>query len=206
MAKLTFYGATEGVTGSAYLIETERATVLMECGLFQGSREEEQANKEPFPFNLNEVDAVVLSHAHLDHSGRLPKLVAEGYSGPVYMTAPTVELLEILHKDAAFLQLRDAQWESKRRRRAGKADIEPLYTIEDVEAALALCEGLPYGRRQPVARGFATVMPVTSWVPRLSNYLLPRKTLKRSWCSPAIWVTAMLRCCAIRRLWKRPMC
>ena len=153
MAKLTFYGATEGVTGSAYLIETERATVLMECGLFQGSREEEQANKEPFPFNLNEVDAVVLSHAHLDHSGRLPKLVAEGYSGPVYMTAPTVELLEILHKDAAFLQLRDAQWESKRRRRAGKADIEPLYTIEDVEAALALCEGLPYGRRQPVARG-----------------------------------------------------
>lgn len=153
MAKLTFYGATEGVTGSAYLIETEHATILMECGLFQGRREEEQANKEPFPFNIADLDAVVLSHAHLDHSGRLPKLVADGYGGPVYMTTPTAELLEILHKDAASLQLRDAQWESKRRRRSGKEDLEPLYTLEDVEAALARCEGLPYGHRHPVAEG-----------------------------------------------------
>lgn len=153
MAKLTFYGATEGVTGSCYLLETEQATILLECGLFQGSREEEKANEEPFPFNAGKLDAVVLSHAHLDHSGRLPKLVADGYGGPVYMTYPTCELLEIMLKDAAFLEQRDAEWENKRRRRAGKAEIEPLYTMEDVEATLAICDGLPYGRRHQVADG-----------------------------------------------------
>ena len=153
MAKLTFYGATEGVTGSAYLIDTGQATVLLECGLIQGSRKEVKANEEPFPFDTGRLDAVVLSHAHLDHSGRLPKLVADGYSGPLYMTTPTCELLEIMLKDAAFLQERDAQWENKRQRRAGKAEVEPLYTLKDVEAALALCEGITYGQRQQVADG-----------------------------------------------------
>ncbi|MGD8742876.1 MAG: MBL fold metallo-hydrolase, partial [Granulosicoccaceae bacterium] len=103
MATLTFYGAIEGVTGSAYLLRTEQATVLLECGLVQGSREEEEANKAPFPFDMRQLDAVVLSHAHLDHSGRLPKLAADGYNGPVYMTQPTAELLEIMLKDAAYL-------------------------------------------------------------------------------------------------------
>ena len=153
MAKLTFYGATEGVTGSAYLLETADATILLECGLFQGTREEEKANEEPFPFNAGNLDAVVLSHAHLDHSGRLPKLVTDGYSGQIYMTSPTSELLEIMLKDAASLQERDAEWENKRRRRAGKPEIEPLYTLEDVDATLTLCEGLAYGRRQRVTDG-----------------------------------------------------
>ena len=153
MAKLTFYGATEGVTGSCYLIETERATILMECGLLQGGRKVEKANREPFPFSIGAVDAVVLSHAHLDHTGRLPKLVSDGYEGPVYLTNPTFELLEIMHKDAASLALRDAEWENKHLRRAGKKEIEPLYTLEDVDAALALCVGLDYGQRQRVADG-----------------------------------------------------
>jgi len=151
MATLTFYGAIEGVTGSAYLIETGRSTILLECGLFQGRREEEKANAEPFPFDVSKLDAVVLSHAHLDHSGRIPKLVADGYSGAVYMTSPTCELLEILHKDAASLQQRDVQWENKRRRRSGQPEIEPLYTLEDVDAALALFKGLPYGHRHQLA-------------------------------------------------------
>jgi metallo-beta-lactamase family protein len=153
MARLTFYGATEGVTGSAYLLETERSTILLECGLVQGSREAEKSNEEPFPFDIGSLDAVVLSHAHLDHSGRLPKLVADGYSGPMYMTDATHELLEIMLKDAASLAQRDVEWENRRRRRAGKPEMEPLYTSEDVEAALALREGLPYGRRQQVADG-----------------------------------------------------
>ena len=153
MAKLTFYGATEGVTGSAYLLETETATVLLECGLFQGSREEEEANKDEFPFSISMLDAVVLSHAHLDHSGRLPKLVADGYQGPVYMTYPTTELLEIMLKDAASLQLRDVEWENKRRRRAGKREIEPIYNLEDVEKALSLCEGTGYGYRRKITDG-----------------------------------------------------
>lgn len=153
MAKLTFYGAIEGVTGSAYLLETEAATLLLECGLIQGNRKMEQANKEPFPFDVRNLDAVILSHAHLDHTGRLPKLVADGYSGPVYMTYATCELLEVMLMDAASLQQRDTEWENKRRRRAGKAEIEPLYTIEDVQAALKFCDGVGYGHHRRIAAG-----------------------------------------------------
>lgn len=151
MARLTFYGATEGVTGSAYLLETGPSRILLECGLVQGRREDEKANEKPFPFNIRKLDAVVLSHAHLDHSGRLPKLVAEGYSGPIYMTEPTVDLLDIMLKDSASLAQRDAEWENKRRRRAGKEEVEPLYTIQDVEATLPLCEGLSYNSRHKIA-------------------------------------------------------
>ena len=153
MAKLTFYGATEGVTGSSYILETADKTILLDCGLFQGSREEEKTNKEPFQFEVNKIDAVVLSHAHLDHSGRLPKLVADGYNGPLYMTNPTGELLEVMLKDAASLQQRDTEWENKRRRRAGKAEIDPMYTIEDVEVALALRDGFDYGHRRAIVDG-----------------------------------------------------
>ncbi|MDH5394125.1 MAG: MBL fold metallo-hydrolase [Gammaproteobacteria bacterium] len=151
MAKLTFYGATEGVTGSLYLLETGSETVLLDCGLYQGSREQEKANAASFPFDVKKLHAVILSHAHLDHSGRLPRLVAEGYNGPLYMTAPTCELLEILLKDAASLGLRDVEWENKHRRRAGKKEIEPLFTIKDVERTLSLCEGLQYACRQKIS-------------------------------------------------------
>jgi metallo-beta-lactamase family protein len=152
MAKLTFYGATEGVTGSLYLLQTDEATILLECGLVQGRSEEEEANKSPFPFDVKELDAVILSHAHLDHSGRLPKLVADGYRGPIYTTTPTTELLEIMLKDAAFLELRDAEWENKRRRRAGQPFVEPLFTVEDVESTLAQCEGIEYAQRTAVTQ------------------------------------------------------
>lgn len=153
MAKLTFYGAIHGVTGSAYLLETDRARVLLDCGLYQGTREEERLNQQEFPFNPETIDSVILSHAHLDHSGRLPKLVAEGFGGTLYMTSPTSELLEVMLKDAASLQERDVEWENKRRRRAGKEELQPLYTLEDVEQALSLCFGLEYGQRHEVAEG-----------------------------------------------------
>jgi len=153
MAKLTFWGATKGVTGSKYLLETERAVILLECGLLQGSRKDESGNEKPFPFDVHKIDAAVLSHGHLDHSGQLPRLSADGYSGPVYMTNPTSELLEILLRDAAFLHHRDVEWENKRRRRAGKKEIEPLYTIENVEDVLGQCEGTPYGSRRQIADG-----------------------------------------------------
>jgi len=145
MSKLTFYGAVQGVTGSSYLLETSKSRVLLDCGLFQGRREEEKMNTDEFPFDVDKIDAVVLSHAHLDHSGRLPKLVAEGYTGPIYMTNPTTELLEVLLKDAASLQRRDVEWENKRLRRQGKPEIEPLYTLEDVENTLGALAGKAYG-------------------------------------------------------------
>ncbi len=153
MAKLTFYGATEGVTGSSYVLETGGKTVLLDCGLFQGSREEEKANEEAFQFDVSKLDAVVLSHAHLDHSGRLPKLIADGYNGSLYMTNPTSELLEVMLKDAASLQQRDTEWENKRRRREGKKEIEPMYTMEDVDAALLLRDSFAYGQRREIVAG-----------------------------------------------------
>lgn len=147
MAKLTFYGATEGVTGSLYLLETGHSRILLECGLIQGSREQEQVNNKPFPFDIGKIDAVILSHAHLDHSGRIPKLVADGYAGPLYMTYPTSELLEILLKDAAFIEQRDTEWENIQRGRSGKQKILPLFTIEDVVDSLFLRKGIEYGHQ-----------------------------------------------------------
>jgi metallo-beta-lactamase family protein len=144
MAKLTFHGAIEGVTGSMYLLQTDHSKILLDCGLFQGRREEEAKNLDIFPFDVNELDAVVLSHAHLDHSGRLPLLVKNGYSGLIYMTRPTSDLIEILLKDAASLQERDAEWENKRRKRSGKKKVEPLYRLEDVEETLSHCQGVKY--------------------------------------------------------------
>ncbi|MCU7555380.1 MBL fold metallo-hydrolase [Alteromonas sp. ASW11-19] len=155
MASLTFYGAVEGVTGSMYLLEAGDKKVLLDCGLFQGRRKEEAANHQPFPFRVSELDAVVVSHAHLDHSGRLPLLVAGGYKGPIYMTNPTSDLVAVLLKDAASLQERDAEWENKRRRRAGKKEVEPLYTLEDVDDTLSFCRGLAYYQRHYVTAGIA---------------------------------------------------
>jgi metallo-beta-lactamase family protein len=153
MATLTFYGAIEGVTGSMYLLKTGKSQVLLDCGLFQGRREEEAANLKPLPFDIANIDAVVLSHAHLDHSGRLPLLVGEGYQGPIYMTRPTSDLIEVLLKDAASLQERDAEWENKRRKRAGKEKKKPLYVLEDVEEALKFCQGIDYHLRTKIVEG-----------------------------------------------------
>ncbi|MYM63772.1 MBL fold metallo-hydrolase RNA specificity domain-containing protein [Pseudomaricurvus sp. HS19] len=145
MAQVKFLGAVEGVTGSLHLLITSKSRILLDCGLFQGTREEESRNFQKFPFHVADLDAVVLSHAHLDHSGRLPKLVDEGYGGSIYMTRASCDLLEVLLKDAASLQERDSQWENKRRRRAGKEPIDPLYTEESVQQTLTQCLGLPYG-------------------------------------------------------------
>ena len=153
MAELTFWGATGQVTGSCYLIRTRQARVLLECGLVQGGREEEEANSRPFPFEVEGIDAVVLSHAPLDHSGRQPPRVKDGYRGPIFMTPATGDLLDVMLKDAAFLAERDAEWENKRLRRAGKAEVPPLYTLADVETALDQCQTVAYHRRFQVAEG-----------------------------------------------------
>ena len=172
MATLTFLGAVEGVTGSMYLLKTTSSTVLLDCGLFQGRREEEAANRKPLPFSPSEIDAVVLSHAHLDHSGRLPLLVNQGYDGPIYMTSPTLDLIEVLLNDAASLQLRDVEWENKRHRRSGKKEIEPLYTLDDVELTLRYCQGVNYHQKVTIRQeieltfmmpGIFSVRPLLSW-------------------------------------------
>lgn len=144
MTSLTFLGGAGQITGSCYLLETETGRILLECGLFQGGKKIEAQNTVEFPFNPAYIDAVVLSHAHLDHSGRLPKLAKEGFKGRVFLTQASYPLLELMLKDSAHLLLKDSEWENKRRERAGKKLIEPLYTLEDVEQLLTLREAVPY--------------------------------------------------------------
>jgi metallo-beta-lactamase family protein len=155
MTSLTFLGATGQVTGSCYLLETHHKRVLLDCGLFQGSKETEKQNQADFPFDPASIDAVILSHAHLDHCGRLPKLVKEGFKGTVYLTEASFPLLELLLKDAVHLQLRDLEWENKRRERAGKKLLEPLYELEDVEALLKLRKAVVYGVETKILKGIS---------------------------------------------------
>ncbi|HEY6610293.1 MAG TPA: MBL fold metallo-hydrolase [Pseudomonas sp.] len=154
MALLTFYGAIQQVTGSCYLIETrDGARVLLECGMRQGRREDEAHNSEAFPFDPLQLDAVVISHAHIDHSGLLPRLAAKGYRGPIYATDATCELLQLMLMDSAHIQESDAEWENKWRARQDKPPVEPLYTEADAELALKLRRPLVYGQAVEVARG-----------------------------------------------------
>ena len=151
MANLTFLGATGQVTGSCYLLETDSSRILLDCGIFQGSRETEKQNEADFPFDPASIDAVVLSHAHLDHCGRLPKLVKDGFKGSVFLTEASFQLLELMLMDAAHLQLRDTEWENKRRERAGKPLLEPLYTEADVKALLSLRQPIVYGAETKIS-------------------------------------------------------
>ncbi|WP_431025680.1 MBL fold metallo-hydrolase RNA specificity domain-containing protein [Halomonas sp. H5] len=152
MATLTFLGAVGEVTGSRYLLEVDGGEgtrqLLLECGLRQGGSDADEHNARPFGRLARELSAVVISHGHLDHSGLLPKLVREGYRGPIHCTRDTRDLLEIMLADAAFVMAKDLEWENKWRKKAGKPQIEPLYELEDVEQTLAQCEPHPYG--QPV--------------------------------------------------------
>ena len=153
MAHITFYGATRGVTGSAYLIEVGDVRILLECGLIQGTREESARNRDVFPFDPETLDAVVVSHGHLDHSGRLPKLVADGFAGAIYVTRPTHELLDVMLSDAAFLEKQDTKRINRRKKRAGKPEVEPLFDMQDVESVLEQCEGMDYHQRETIAAG-----------------------------------------------------
>ncbi len=153
MTSLTFFGATGQVTGSCYLLETGSHRILLECGLFQGSKETEKQNEADFPFDPAHIDAAVLSHAHLDHCGRLPKLVKEGFKGNVFLTEASFPLLELMLTDAVHIQLRDTEWENKRRERAGKKLLEPLYEMEDVEALLKLRRPIAYSEEREILPG-----------------------------------------------------
>ncbi|MBZ5756859.1 MBL fold metallo-hydrolase [Pseudomonas sp. S5(2021)] len=154
MALLSFLGAVREVTGSCYLIETHAgARVLLDCGMRQGRRKEEDSNRQPFAFDPAGIDAVVLSHAHIDHSGLLPRLVAEGFRGRIHCTAATAELLELMLLDAAQIQEKDAEWENRWRARIGKPLIQPLYTRLHAERMLGRREAHDYGVAIEVAPG-----------------------------------------------------
>lgn len=143
---ITFHGAAREVTGSCFLIRHRENRVLFDCGMRQGTHEADKKNRRRFPFKPGALDAVVLSHAHIDHCGLLPRLVRDGYAGPIYATPATIALTEILLRDSAHLQEGEAERETRRRLRAGKDAVDPLYTADDVEKTLPLFRPVPYGR------------------------------------------------------------
>jgi metallo-beta-lactamase family protein len=142
MTKLTFHGAAETVTGSKYLLEADNAHVLVDCGLFQGVKELRERNWAPTPFNLKELDAVVLTHAHLDHVGYLPRIVKQGFRGKIYCTPATAELTEITLLDSAKIQESDASYANKKGF-SKHIPAYPLYEIRDAENTVKLLHTVP---------------------------------------------------------------
>src|SRR5947209_5152528 len=147
LAYIQFLGAAGGVTGSKHLINTGKTQVLVDCGLFQGQKSWREHNWEPLPIPVDDIDAVVLTHAHLDHSGWIPRLVKAGFKGPIYATPATIDLCGILLPDSGHLQEEDADFHN--RYKTSKHDPAlPLYTLEDAQNALQYFRPVEFGIAQ----------------------------------------------------------
>ncbi len=151
--QLHFFGATRTTTGSMFLLEINRQRLLFECGLFQGKRDESIERNRNFPFDPRSLDAVVLSHAHIDHCGNLPNLCRQGYTGNVYCTFATRDLAAIMLEDSAEIQRADAEYVSKKRAKKGQPPVQPLYSAGDAEKAVRQFVSLNYERPFPVIDG-----------------------------------------------------
>ena len=145
--KITFYGAAHTVTGSRYLLQTNGHTLLLECGMFQGKRDETYARNRNLGFNPTRIDAAILSHAHIDHSGNLPHLVKGGYRGPIYTTSATAHLSNLMLMDSGHIQELDVAYVNKKRKLRGEAPVEPLYTQEDAAMVAQYFQPVEYEER-----------------------------------------------------------
>ncbi len=154
-AKVTFYGAAGQVTGSCYLLDWNNQKVLLDCGMVQGGDQVTDLNKFRFAFRPKDIDAVILSHAHIDHSGLLTLLVAHGFRGKIFCTEGTASLLPILLKDACMLYLKDLEWQNRQRSRLGKAEQEPRMSLKDVGQVVKSLQPLPYLSLQDVLPGLS---------------------------------------------------
>jgi metallo-beta-lactamase family protein len=155
--KITVIGAAGGeVTGSAYMVQTKNARVLVDCGLFQGGKRAEALNRPPTQPN-RKLDAVLITHGHLDHTGRLPLLARLGYTGPVFATPATIELASLIMRDSAHIQQADAERINRKRQRAGEPPVEPLYTAAQAEAIIQCFKPVPYQEAVEVAPGIQAI-------------------------------------------------
>jgi metallo-beta-lactamase family protein len=152
MAMLTFLGAAGTVTGSRFLVDVQGKKLLVDCGLFQGLKKYRLKNWDPFPVTPSEIDRVLLTHAHIDHSGYLPRLCKEGFAGKIHCTHATADLCDIMLRDSGYLQEEDAYWANKRKY-SKHAPALPLYTVEDAEHALTQFEPVNYGEDLHLADG-----------------------------------------------------
>ena len=151
--RINFHGAAHTVTGSQHLLEVNGRRLLLDCGLYQGRRSDTYARNLNFAYEPRTVDAVILSHAHIDHAGNLPNLVKSGYDGPIYATAATVDLAAIMLADSGRIQESDAAWINKKRAKRGGAPVEPLYTEVDARHAVDLFSGVNYDEEFEVLPG-----------------------------------------------------
>ena len=148
--KLSFFGAAHAVTGSCHCLEVGGKKILIDCGLQQG-RDEHDDNA--LCFEPSQIDYVIVTHAHIDHTGRIPLLVKSGFSGQIFTTRLTGQLMSIMLRDSAFIQEGDAQWQNQKGKRAGRPPVEPLYTVADAEAAMQLVTTFEYGQIFDVCEG-----------------------------------------------------
>lgn len=153
MINLRFFGAAQTTTGSMHLVECGGKKILLDCGLLQGKRKESFEQNRNLPFNPREIDAIILSHAHIDHSGRIPALVRQGYRGPIYATPATRDLVDVLLRDSAFLQEKDVEFVNKRREKQGKNLFEVLYDQADVDDTMPLFVTVDYGQQREIVPG-----------------------------------------------------
>jgi metallo-beta-lactamase family protein len=151
--KLQFFGAAQEVTGSQHLLSVNGKNILFDCGLYQGKRKIAFEVNRNLPFNPSEIDMVILSHAHIDHSGNIPNLVKGGFNGSIYATTATVDLCQLMLRDSAYLQEKDVRFVNKKRIKQNKVPFEPLYTIDEAEEALKHFIGVQYDKAIDIAPG-----------------------------------------------------
>jgi len=142
--RLKFHGAARTVTGSCYLLETDDARVLIDCGMFQGSKTERELNIRAFPFDPKSLTAMLLTHAHIDHAGLIPKLVKHGFTARIYCTQPTIDLCGVMLPDSGYIQETEVRQLNERKRKRGLPEVEPIYTLEDAKAAIERFSAVPY--------------------------------------------------------------
>ncbi|WP_089175602.1 MBL fold metallo-hydrolase [Bosea sp. AS-1] len=151
--RLCFHGAAHAVTGSCFSLRTDEAHILIDCGMFQGSKSEKELNYRAFPFDPASIDAVLLTHAHIDHSGLLPKLAKDGFQGPIFATAATVDLCSVMLPDSGHIQEMEVEQLNRRNARRGRSVVEAIYGIEQAITTLTQFRSVPLGKLMAIAKG-----------------------------------------------------